>query len=101
MIKKLKKAARAIFVYIVLTAGTQMFLYSYTNSYNRMTDHKIKPASLVVNDNYAEFQILNKTYILSLEKISPENKAFLWAYLFSPDELRAELLFFPELSPLK
>lgn len=91
---KNKMAVRAIFVYIVLTIGLQMFLYAYTNSYNRLTDEKITPASLIINEDSAEFKIMNKSYIFSFDKISPENKAYFIAYLFTPDELRSELLLF-------
>ncbi len=91
---KNKTAVRAIFVYIVLTVGLQMFLYAYTNSYNRLTDEKITPASLIINEDSAELKILNKSYSFSFDKISPENKAYFIAYLFAPDELRTELLLF-------
>lgn len=97
---KNKTAVRAIFVYIVLTVGIQMFLYAYTNSYNRLTDEKITPASLVVEENSAELKILNKSYNFSLDRISPENKGYFIAYLFTPDELKAELLFFHQYSCL-
>lgn len=91
-----KTAVRAIFVYIVLTVGLQMFLYAYTNSYNRLTDEKITPASLNIDKDSAELKILNRSYNFSFDKISPENKAYFVAYIFTPDELRAELLFFRE-----
>ncbi len=91
---KNKIAVRAILVYIVLTVGTQMFLYSYANSYNRLTDDKITPASLIIDEDSAELKILNKSYSFSFDKISPVNKSYFIAYLFAPDELRAELLFF-------
>lgn len=93
---KNKTAVKAVFVYIVLTVGLQMFLYAYANSYNRLTDEKITPASLVVGENSAELKILGRSYNFSLNGISPENKAYFIAYLFTPDELRAELLFFHE-----
>lgn len=88
-----KTAVRAIFVYIVLTVGLQMFLYAYANSYNKLTDDKITPANLIINDERAELKILDRSYTFSFDKISPENKAYFIAYLFTPDELRAELLF--------
>lgn len=91
---KNKMAVRAIFVYIILTVGLQMFLYAYTNSYNRLTDEKITPASLIINDDSAEFKIMNKSYSFSFDKLSSENKAYFIAYLFTPDELRLELLLF-------
>lgn len=94
--KKNKKAVRMIFVYIILTVGVQMFMYSYTNSYNRLNDKKIKPANLIVSENNAELHILDKTYNFNLNKISPENKFFFWIYLITPDELKAELLFASE-----
>lgn len=96
MKRKGKKIARAILIYIVLTIGVQMFMCSYTNSYNRLTDEKITPASLVINENNAELKILNRSYNFSLDKIAPENKIYFIAYLFTPDELRTELLIFFE-----
>lgn len=92
--KKSKKFGlfRAFLVYIVLYVGILMFLYSYTNSYNRLTDEKISPASLTVNDDYAELKILDKSCNINLDAVSPESRLYFAAYLFSPDELRGELL---------
>ncbi len=83
---------RVSLIYIVLTVGIWMFLYSYTNSYNRLTDEKISPASLIVNDDYAEFKILNKSCNINLDIISPESRLYFAVYLFSPDELKSEIL---------
>lgn len=91
---KNKTAVRAIFVYIVLTVGLQMFLYAYANSYNRLTDKKITPANLIINEDSAELKILNNSYSFSFDKISSDNKAYFIVYLFTPDELRTELLLF-------
>lgn len=78
--------------YIVLTVGIWMFLYSYSNSYNRLTEDKITPASFVITENKADLKILSQSYELSLERISPENRSYLILYLLTPDELRAELV---------
>ncbi|MDE5936991.1 MAG: hypothetical protein K2G83_06275 [Ruminococcus sp.] len=83
---------RTALIYVVLTVGIWMFLYSYTNSYNRLTDEKISPASLIVNDDYAEIKILNKSCNISLDIVSPESRLYFAAYLFSPDELKSEIL---------
>lgn len=91
---KIKKAVRAMIIYIVLTVGVQMFMYAYVNSYNRMTDKKIEMASLIVNEENAELQILNKSYVISLNEISAESRLYYFMYLVSPDELRAELPLF-------
>ena len=77
---KNKTTVRAILVYIVLTFGLQMFLYACANSYNRLNDEKITPASLIVNDGNAELKILDKSYNFSFRGISPENKAYFIAY---------------------
>lgn len=82
-------------VYIVLTAGIWMFLFAYTNSYNRLTEDKIVPASIVVRADRAEISVLEHRFELSLDVISPDNKLYLVAYLLSPDELREELLMLP------
>lgn len=82
-------------VYIVLTAGIWMFLFAYTNSYNRLTEDKIVPASIVVMADRAEISVLEHSFEISLDVISPDNKLYLVAYLLSPDELREELLILP------
>lgn len=87
-----KKAVWAMLSYIVLTAGIWMFLYSYSNSYNRLTEDKITPASLVITENKADLKILSRSFEVSLEGISPENRLYLVLYLLTPDELRAELV---------
>ena len=86
--KKIKTAARLMILYIVLTAGSWMFINSYTNSYNRMTGEQIAPASLVLNGGTASLSVLEHSTEISLSGIAPESKFYCAAYFFSPDELR-------------
>lgn len=87
--KKYKTAVRAVIIYLVLTVGLWMFLYSYSNSYNRLSEAKISPASFTVDAASAELNILGRKFSFSLRGAAPESRAYLTAYLLSPDELRA------------
>ena len=87
--KKNKTAVRAVIIYLVVTVGLWMFLFSYSNSYNRLSETKISPASFTVDDASAELDILGQKYSFSLRGAAPESRVYLTAYLLSPDELRA------------
>ncbi len=87
-----KTAVRIMLLYIILTVGFWMFLYSYTNSYNKLTDEKIVPASLAISVESAELKILDRSFIFSINAIEPDSKGYLCLYLLTPDELRAEIL---------
>lgn len=88
MRKSKKTVVKAIIVYIVLTVGLWMFVYSYANSYNKLTDKKIVPAALVTRENEAELEIIGMSFKLDSAMISPESKLYFAAYLFMPVELR-------------
>lgn len=89
MLKKKKRTAvRVILVYLILTIGSWMFLNSYANSYNRLSDEKIAPASLNLNGGTAEIQILEHTVEFSLSWLDPDSRFYCGAYILSPDELR-------------
>lgn len=89
---KKKAAVRITMMYIILTVGFWMFLYSYTNSYNKLTDEKIVPASLEVSVDSAELKILNHSFIFRVDAVEPDSKVYLCLYLLTPDEVRAEIL---------
>ena len=87
--RKEKKAVRAVFVYMLLTVGSWMFINSYANSYNRFTQEKIAPASLVMTGSTANVEILEYSAQFSISGLSPESRVYCIAYLLAPDELRA------------
>lgn len=93
-----RKAVRMIFVYLLLTAGVYMFLESCCNSYNRMTEEKITPASIVISGKKASVSVLENSLSFSTEIFSPESSLYFTAYLVSPDDVRsmAYLLTFAE-----
>lgn len=86
--KKKKTAVRAVFAYLLATVGLWMFVNSYANSYNRLTQEKITPASLVMNGDTAKVEILEYSAQFSTRLISPDSRLYCIAYLISPDELR-------------
>lgn len=86
--KKKRTAVRVIFLYLLLTVGSWMFLNSYTNSYNRLSEEKIAPASLNIGEDKAAVGLLEHTIEFSTAGIAPDSKLYCAAYLISPDELR-------------
>ncbi len=86
--KRKKTAVRVVFIYMLLTFGLWMFLNSYTNSYNRLSDDKIVPAGLDLYGDTASLEVLNHEIRLDLSAIAPESRLYCGAYLLSPDELR-------------
>lgn len=92
MTRKNKKTAVVIvFAYVVLTCGLRMFLLSYSNSYNKLTEQKIPPASLTVSDSAAELDILGKRLNIG-NVISADSRGILPVFLLASDELRAAAL---------
>jgi hypothetical protein len=87
--KKKRTAVRAILLYLILTAGSWMFIKSYTNSYNRLTGENIAPASLDLNGSKASVSVLEHSTEIDLTGIFPESRLYYAAYLLSPDEVRA------------
>ncbi|MCM1507107.1 MAG: hypothetical protein NC177_08240 [Ruminococcus flavefaciens] len=88
MRKAKRKAVRLIFIYLLLTAGAYMFLESCSNSYNRISDEKITPASIVIDGNKASVSVLENKVSFSTEIFSPESRFYFTAYLISPDDVR-------------
>ncbi|MDE5771269.1 MAG: hypothetical protein K2I06_06515 [Ruminococcus sp.] len=83
-----KNAVRMIFVYLLLTAGSYMFLKSCCNSYNRLATERIAPASLVINGQTASVSVLEHKFSFSTDIISPKSKIYYTAYLIAPDDVR-------------
>lgn len=86
--KRKKTAVRAIFIYVLLTFGLWMFLNSYTNSYNRLSQEKIVPAGLDMYGDTALLEVLEHEISLDFSAVAPESRIYCGAYLLSPDELR-------------
>jgi|GEM_PF-2556332 len=87
--KKMKKTAvKWVIFYLISTVGIWMFLFSYANSYNKLTDDKIAPAVLHTDENGIELEIIGKSFKPSLEAFEPESKLYFGAYLFMPEEMR-------------
>ena len=89
---KKKTAARAVILYLILTAGSWMFINSYTNFYNRITGEKIAPASVTLNGENASLSLLEHDTEIDLSLICPESKVYCAAYIASPDVIRAAAL---------
>ena len=94
-----KTAVRAMLVYIVVTAGIWMFLYAYSNSYNKLTEDKIAPASLVVSGESARLTVLDRGVDLDLRALSPDSRLYTALRLLTPDELAADIYLLFRLRP--
>ena len=89
MRRKRKKAVlRAAFMYLLLSGGSWMFIYSYANISSRLSGEYIVPAQMVVEDETAAVDILGHSVRFSISGIAAHSKLYCGAYLLSPDELR-------------
>ena len=86
--KKKKTVLRAAFMYLLLSGGSWMFIYSYANSCNHMRGEYMVPAQMVVDDERATVDILGHSAEFSISDIAPHSKLYCGAYLLSPDDLR-------------
>ena len=86
--KKKKTAITAVFMYLLMSGGSWMFINSYANSYNHMSEDKMIPAGMVISGGKATVEVLDHSAELSLSGIDPKSKAYCAAYLRSPDEIR-------------
>ena len=86
--KKKKTVLRAVFMYLLLSGGSWMFIYSYANSCNHMRGEYMVPAQMVVEDERAPVDILGHSAEFSISDIAPHSKLYCGAYLLSPDDLR-------------
>lgn len=88
MKKNKKTAVKWVILYLIITAGLWMFLYSYANSYNKLTDDKIVPAALHTNKHGIELEVIGKSFKPSLEAFESDSKLYFAAYIFMPEEMR-------------
>lgn len=79
-------------IYLVLTVGIWMFIYSYTNSHNRLTDEKITSAAFAVDESDWEILLMGRRFSFEPEIFVSDSKFFFISYIFSPIELRGEVL---------
>ena len=87
--KNKKTAAGAILMYLFLTGGSWMFINAYANSFNRLSEEKLIPASLTLSGTRANVQVLDRSLDLDLSTFRPDNKLYCAAYLAAPDEIRS------------
>lgn len=87
--KRKKNAAGAVIIYLLLVGGSWMFINSYTNSFNRLSEEKITPASLTIMPESASVQVLDKAVDIDLKPFVPNSKLYFGAYILSPDEIRS------------
>ena len=86
--KKKKTVLRAVFMYLLLSGGSWMFIYSYANSCNHMRGEYMVPAQMVVEAERATVDILGHSAEFSISDIAPHSKLYCGAYLLSPDDFR-------------
>lgn len=84
-----KTAAGAVLLYLLLAGGSWMFVNSYANSFNRLTEEKIVPASMTVNSGSASVSVLGKSVDISLSASFKESRYLLGAYLAASDDIRS------------
>lgn len=87
--KNKNTALKAVFLYLLLSGGSWMFINSYANSYNRLSGDDIRPAGVIISDGQASVELLDHSTEFSISGIAPESKLYCGTYLISPDELRA------------
>ncbi len=78
-----------------------MFLYSYANSHNRLTDEKIVPAEFSVDENGADLHIAGEKIRINSGIISSDSKFYFISYIFAPVEVRGEILALCTVRPWK
>lgn len=93
-IKKKKTAFKAVFVYLLMTCGLWIFLNSYANSYNKLTDEKIIPAGVYMNTDSIHVSVIKHSANLDTSMFSSESKLYYVLYMLSPDELRGAVMAF-------
>lgn len=85
---KKNTAVKAVIVCAILTVGVWMFLYSYANSYNRLTNEKIVPAVVKSDESGMELELIGKGYRLDTDCFKSESKLYFILYLIVPIESR-------------
>ena len=87
--KRKKTAIGAVIMYLLLVGGLWMFINSYANSFNRLTEEKLLPASLTVTAERASVQVLDRKADIDLRLLRADSRLYYAAYLLSPDEIRS------------
>ncbi len=87
--KKKKTALKAAFLYLLLSGGSWMFINSYANSYNMISNNNIVPAGLLLRDEEVSLKFLGHSGKLDISLIAPDSKIYCGAYTLAPDEVRA------------
>ena len=86
----LKPAAGAILIYLTLTAGLWMFMYSLMVSESHMTGETHEPVQLSVDGGHISLSVGKSRYEEDISAIAQKHSgAVLAAYLLAPDELKA------------
>lgn len=86
--KRKKTAVRVVLMYLILTAGMWMFLYSYANSHNRLSDEKILPAALRTYREGFVIEAMGKSVGVKNKLFLPESDFYFAAYMLAPIEVR-------------
>ncbi len=92
--KRIRKspAVRAFLLYLLLTAGLIMLLYSYTNFYNRLNEDSVTPVSIEFSNGRADVRVIDRKAEFELSEIEPDNKEYFMLYIAMPDEIRAGIV---------
>ncbi|MGB4093931.1 MAG: hypothetical protein WBK46_18635 [Ruminococcus flavefaciens] len=88
-IRRKKAALAAAIVYMLLAGGSWMFINSYANSFNRLSNEKIVPAVLTIERGRASAEVLGKTLDIDISGINKSSKSWFAAYLAASDEIRS------------
>ena len=86
--KRQKNMVRGVLVYLILTMGLWMFVYSYANSYNRLTDEKIPAAEFIMNENNAEIRAVGRKFNIDTGILAYESDFYFASYMLVPLELK-------------
>ncbi len=88
-IRRKKAALAAAIIYVLLAGGSWMFINSYANSFNRLSNEKIVPAVMTIERGRASAEVLGKTLDIDISGINKSSKSWFAAYLAASDEIRS------------
>ena len=91
--KKKRTCVKAVFLYLLMTTGSWIFLNSYAVSYNKLTSEKIAPAAVYMNADEADISVIGHSVSVCTSLLSKSSRLYYVLYSLSPDELRAITLF--------
>ena len=86
--KNKKTALKAVFLYLLLSGGSWMFINSYANSYNMLSPKSITPAGIILRDEELSVKLLGHSNNFDISLIAPDSKAYCGIYILAPDEVR-------------